>query len=376
MDPRIMPYVVDWRSAPDLRPIVQRAVQALAEGQVVAFPTETTYTLAASVLIPNAVERLLRTKKSPQGPLTLGVRGACGALDWVPQMSPLGRRLARRLWPGPVTLVFGQAVEHGRMRELTESVREQVCPSGSLRLRMPAHQAPLSVMQLFSDPLVLSSAHPLESPPATTAQAVVETLGDGVDLIIDDGPTRLAQPSTVVSVEGNSWSVLREGPITAEQVAQQTTCLVIFVCTGNTCRSPLAEVLFKKRLAERLGCEVNELVNRGFLVISAGLAAMMGGPAAEEAVEVARSLGADLAGHRSRPLTPHLAAQADFLVAMTRSHQLALVEGFPELGTTPRLLSPCGTDVADPIGSELPVYRECAEQIESYLDDLLAGVVN
>ncbi len=370
-----MPDVVDWRSDPDLRPIVQRAARALAEGQVVAFPTETVYALAANVLIPESVERLLLAKKRPQAPLTVAVRGTSEALDWVPQMSRLGCRLGRRLWPGPVTLVFGDGVEQGLVSRLADSVRKQVCPAGSLGLRMPAHRAPLAVMQLFSGPLILTSAHPEGSPPATTAQAVVEALGDGVDLVIDDGPTRLGQPSTVVRVDGNSWSLLREGPITAEQVAQQTTCLVIFVCTGNTCRSPLAEALFKKRLAERLGCEANELVQRGFLVISAGLAAMMAGQAAAEAVEVARSLGADLAAHRSRPLTPALAAQADFLVAMTRGHLLALVDGFPELGTTPRLLSPQGTDVADPIGSELPVYRECAEQIDKYLDDLLTEVM-
>jgi protein-tyrosine-phosphatase len=134
--------------------------------------------------------------------------------------------------------------------------------------------------------------------------------------------------------------------------------------------------LFKKRLANHLGCEVNDLIKRGFLVISAGVAAILGGPAAEEAVEVARSLGADLANHRSRPLAAQLAAQADFLVAMTRSHLMALVEAYPELGTTPCLLSPQGNDIADPIGSELAVYRECAQQIEYCLNDLLARVVS
>ena len=99
---------------------------------------------------------------------------------------------------------------------------------------------------------------------------------------------------------------------------QQAACLVVFVCTGNTCRSPLAEALCKARLAERLGCTAADLPGRGFHVYSAGLAAMTGGPAAEEAVDVARAYGADLTTHASRPLTADLAAQADYLVAMTR----------------------------------------------------------
>src|SRR5690348_15955085 len=101
-----MPEVLDWRSAADPRPIVHRAAQALAEGEVVAFPTDTVYALAASALIPEAVDKLGRCKTLPiDRPLTLVVRGAGEALDWAPGMSPLGRRLARRCWPGPVTLV-------------------------------------------------------------------------------------------------------------------------------------------------------------------------------------------------------------------------------------------------------------------------------
>jgi tRNA threonylcarbamoyl adenosine modification protein (Sua5/YciO/YrdC/YwlC family) len=368
-----MPEVLDWRTAADPRPLVHRAARALAEGEVVAFPTDTVYALAASALIPEAVERLCRsTKRGDDRPLTLAVRGAGEALDWVPDMSALGRRLARRCWPGPVTLVFGGADE-GVVSRLPESVRRRVYPSGAVGLRSPAHRAILGAMQLLPGPLVLSSANPTGAPPATTAGAVVESLGAEVPLVIDDGPTELGRASTVVRVDGGAWSVLREGPMSAEEVGQQTACLTVFVCTGNTCRSPLAEALFKKKLADRLGCPVEELPRRGFLVISAGLAAMMGGAAADEAVEVARDYGADLSGHVSRPLTPELAAQADFLVAMTRGHLLALAGNFAG-GARPRLLSPAGEDVGDPIGCERPVYRECAGQIWDCLDHLAAEI--
>jgi protein-tyrosine phosphatase len=369
-----MPEVLDWRNAADPRPLVHRAAQALAEGELVAFPTDTVYALAASALVPEAVEKLCRSKKRDDDrPMTLAVRGAGDALDWVPGMSPLGRRLTRRCWPGPVTFVFGGA-DGGLASRLSEPVRRRVCPSGSVGLRAPAHRAVLGALQLLPGPFVLSSANPTGAPPATTAPAVVEALGEDVAVVLDDGPTPLGRPSTVVRVDGGAWSVLREGPVSSEDVGQQTACLVVFVCTGNTCRSPLAEGLFKRKLADRLGCAVDELPARGFLVISAGLAAMMGGAAAPEAVEAATAYGADLSGHASRPLTPELAAQADYLVAMTRGHLMSLAAGFAGVGTRARLLSPAGEDVADPIGGEQQVYRECAEQIWGCLDQLAAEI--
>ena len=100
------PVVIDIRSAEDSRDVVHRAVQALAEGKLVALPTETVYGLAASALDEQAVARLLATKQRTAGKaLTLAIKSADDVLDFVPDLSPLGRRLARRCWPGPVTMV-------------------------------------------------------------------------------------------------------------------------------------------------------------------------------------------------------------------------------------------------------------------------------
>jgi protein-tyrosine phosphatase len=197
-------------------------------------------------------------------------------------------------------------------------------------------------------------------------------MGPAVDLILDDGPSRYGQPTTVVQVNGASWKVVRAGVVSEELLRRQTSLLVIFVCTGNTCRSPLAEALCKKLLAEQLGCTIADLPGRGFLVISGGLTAMMGGGAALEAIEAARELGADLGGHRTRPLTREWAAQADCLVAMTQGHLLSLAHQFPDLLARCRLLRPDGADIPDPIGSAQEVYRQCAAEIAASVESLVA----
>jgi protein-tyrosine phosphatase len=371
-----MPEVLDWRRNEPPRLAADRAVRVLAAAGVVAFPTETVYGLAASALAPGAVDRLVHSKGRPDDkPLTLALAGAAEAVDWLPGLSPLGRRLARRCWPGPLTLVGGEGVAEGLAGRLPDAVRRRVSPVDTLGLRVPAHEAVLQVLRRLPGPLVLTSANRSGEPEAVTAEDVVRSVGEGVDLVIDDGPSHFGRASTVVRVAGASWCVLREGVVSAATLERLGGCMVVFVCTGNTCRSPLAEGLFKKLLTERLGCRADELPGRGLTVLSAGLAAGPGGPAAPEAVETARDLGADLSGHSSRPLTPELAAQADFLVAMTRGHLRAVADHFERLGARPRLLCRDGQDVPDPIGGDREVYRQCAAQIVRSLEGLAAEVL-
>jgi tRNA threonylcarbamoyl adenosine modification protein (Sua5/YciO/YrdC/YwlC family) len=367
-----MAEVLDWQNTSDPRELAQRAAQALGAGRLVAFPTETVYGLAASALDSEAVARLHRLKGGYDRLLPLAVRGPGDALDWLPGLSGLGRRLARRCWPGPLTLVSGDGVEAGLAGRLPEPVRRRVAPAGKIGLRTPAHDALLRTLRRLAGPLVFVSAdRPGQAEPVWPEQVLVN-LGDDVDVLVADGPSRFGRPATVVEVEGDRWSVVREGVVSAALVQRQSACLIVFVCTGNTCRSPLAEVLCKKLLTERLGCAAEELPQRGFLVLSAGLAAMMEGAAAEEAVRVAGAYGADLSSHRTRSLTADLVAQADHVVGMTQGHVHAVAGQFPNLGPRPRLLDPDGGDVADPVGGEHAVYEECAEQLWRHLQRFVA----
>ncbi|HEY7158708.1 MAG TPA: Sua5/YciO/YrdC/YwlC family protein [Gemmataceae bacterium] len=356
-----MPEVLDWQRVADPHAVIQYAVQSLCQGRTVAFPGETGYALAASGLAPEAVRQLPGAAEGEA--LTLAVRGPAEACDWAPAMSPLARRLARRLWPGPVTLLVGGAIEQGLASRLAEEVRARLCLNDTLRLAQPGHELLREVLRHLPGPLVFV-------PLSGEGTAALERM----DVIVEDGPNPDAQQATLIAVNGDTWQVVQPGALSAEDIRQRTACQVVFVCTGNTCRSPLAEALCKKRLADHLGCTVEELPARGFQVLSAGVAATVGAPAAAEAETVARSYGADLSAHRSQPLTLELAARTDYLVGMTQGHLHALTDYFGHLGATTRLLDPDG-DIADPIGREQSIYDECGQQIWRHLESFVAEIV-
>jgi protein-tyrosine phosphatase len=356
-----MPEIVAWHGGEPAE-VLSRAVGALAEGRLVALPTESTYELAGSALAPAAVARL-REAAGGAEPVAVVLTGSAEALDWLPQMNPLGRRLLRKFGPGDWKLIADGGAELGLLGRLPEPVRETLCRECHLALRWPAHPAWAWVQRLLKQPLASVGS----APPAADATGTAEVLGDRVAVVIDDGPCPFGTPTTVIRVTGNRWEIERPGGVSDRAVEKLALCRLLFICTGNTCRSPMAAALAERLLADRLGCEPADLRRHGFHVQSAGLAAMMGAAAAESAAVAVGEWGADLSGHRSRPLTLELLTASDHVFAMTDSHLRAL-EGVdvPDLPVA-RLLSPEGQDVADPIGAEPEVYRACAREILGHL---------
>ncbi|MEQ8848329.1 L-threonylcarbamoyladenylate synthase [Botrimarina sp.] len=368
--------VIDVARADDVRDVVHRAVQALAEGKLVGLPTETVYGAAASATHPDAVSRLAEAKgRGDRTPFALAVKSADDAEDYAPGWNPMARRLARRCWPGPVTLVVDANRDEGLVGRLPESTLRRVCPEGTIGLRSPANELVQAILRMLAGPVVLTSANRAGRPDATTAAQCVEALGDSLDLVLDDGPSRYGQPSSVVRVTSEGLEVLREGVVGRPTLERLSRYIVVFICTGNTCRSPMAEVLMRRRLAQRLRVADDELEARGVMVASAGIAAGPGSPASPEAVELMKEQGLSLAAHASQQLSEHLVRHADLLVAMTPSHVESVVSLWPEAAGRVKLLDPSGGPIADPIGGPIDVYRRCAEQIDALVERLAGRVV-
>ncbi len=146
---------------------------------------------------------------------------------------------------------------------------------------------------------------------------------------------------------------------------------VLFVCTGNTCRSPLAEVLFRELTRERGDYEV----------LSAGVGAFSGQPASRHGQELARERGLDLSGHRSKAVTVDLVDAATHIFAMSRGHLADLLDTYPEVEDKVFLVSEFaadddlrGRDLTDPFGGDLADYRETLSRLERLLPSVYSYI--
>jgi L-threonylcarbamoyladenylate synthase len=191
-----------------------RAVELLQRGEPVALPTETVYGLAADALDAKAVAKIFEVKKRPRfDPLIVHLPNR----DWLkkiadvpPQTHRLIERLISHFWPGPFTIVLPK-----------RKVVPDIVTAGldTVAVRMSAHPVFAEIIRAFEKPLAAPSANRFGRISPTTAEHVRDELHSRIPLIVDAGPTPHGLESTIVSVGVRKIDILRQGPITAEQLS-------------------------------------------------------------------------------------------------------------------------------------------------------------
>lgn len=345
---------------------VHRAARWLDQGKLVAFPTETVYGIGCKAE-KHTFERLNKVKgRQPDKRYTLHIGSPEQLTKYIPSKSLKAQKLVQNAFPGPVTIVF--ELDDEALRQVTESLPkdlyETLYSGQTLGVRYPACQITCEILAQAHSPIVAPSANPGGSPPATSVKEVLGYFDGEIESVVEipDFEANFKQSSTVVKVGKEDIQILREGAVPASQIQKWTTIRLLFVCTGNTCRSPMAAGFCRKYFADNLGCQVDELEHFGYIIDSAGIAACQDAPASRDAVEVCRAHEIDLSFHQSRQLTLIDIEQSDVILTMSRYHRDSIVQSFPTALEKCFMLDEVA-DIMDPMGSGIDVYRDCFQQI-------------
>lgn len=344
--PRILSSETDGRTE-----VVRCAADALARGRIVALPTETVYGLGVRQDSSEALQALRDLKgRAEDKALTIMVAEPSHAEKYVPVLPPGAEMLMEVYWPGPLTLVLPDGA------------------GGTVGLRCPADEITREILARVEAPVVVTSANRSGEDPAARAEDVAALFDEGLECIVDGGPSDLGQASTVLSIEENGvWTILRAGIVDEEALLRRLCQTILFVCTGNTCRSAMAEAIAKKLVSERFGVPLTRLPSCGFRFRSAGLFAQGGAPATRFAQTAAKELGADLRAHRAQPVTQDMIEEATQIYAMTEGHLAGLLHIDPECEAKASLLDPDEKSLRDPFGGPEEEYRACAAKIQAAL---------
>lgn len=358
---------------------IRQAAEIVENGGLVAFPTETVYGIAC-LASPGPLDKLDRAKgRTPDKRYTLHISSPDNLSRYVPSIGARAKKLIANAWPGPLTIVFG--LDAGSVNTMSSLLPAEsfnaLYTDMTIGVRCPDNLIASKLLESIKGPVVAPSANLTGSRPAVDAQQVLAQLDGEIDMILDGGQwagCKYDQSSTVISFAGDKLDVLRQGVIKSGQIEQMSSIQICFVCTGNTCRSPMAAAFCKKILAEKNNCNIDELDEFGYKIASAAMMNAWQSPASPEVIEICDEKGIDMTGHRSRTLELPDVRDCDFIFVMTHTHLEHLLQIWPGAESKCALLDPKG-DIADPIGAGKRIYSACALQIENAVERRLCEIM-
>ncbi len=211
---------------------IAKAVELLNQGRLVAFPTETVYGLGADAGSAEAVTGIFKAKGRPvDHPLIVHIASSTQLSDWANMVPETAQRLAKRFWPGPLTLI---------LKKRPEVPNEVTGGQDTVGLRIPDNPVALRLLRAFGGGIAAPSANRFKRVSPTQASHVAEELDGLVDLILDGGPCRVGVESTIIDLSGASPLLLRPGSISKAEIEQVLQCELTEISTTNndTPRAP------------------------------------------------------------------------------------------------------------------------------------------
>jgi len=355
---------------------IKDAASLIDDGGLVAFPTETVYGIACRVKT-DSLARLNNIKgRDPTKYYTLHIGQKNDVKKYVPTIGLRAEKLIKNAWPGPLTIIFEldrKDIDKQR-KNLEREFFKSVYKNNSIGIRCPDNPIATMLLQSTNSPVVAPSANIAGQSPAVDADQALAQLSGQIELLLDAGPCKYKKSSTVVKIGNMGIEILRPGVYSQAQLDAMSVVKFLFVCTGNTCRSPMAEGIFRKYLAEKLKCKVDQLNKVGYKICSAGVMDVAGVPASAEAIAACAAKGIDLTAHRNQGLSKELIEESDLIFAMERMHQDNIIALSHEAANKCFLLAG-DTGIADPIGHSQEFFNSCSDIIEAAVKNKISELV-
>jgi L-threonylcarbamoyladenylate synthase len=350
--------------------ILKRAADIISGGGILVYPTDTLYGFGVDARNKVALNRLYDLKgRDETKPVSIIVKNINQAETLVGTVTEFERYMFQKLMPGKTTLIL-------KKRKKIDS--QQLNLFRKIGFRIPHSKICKQLTELTNTPVTSTSVNISTKDNLTSISEIKALFNDKVDVILNIGPLKSSKGSTVIDLSVGQPTILRAGDISAKELENilgfpllsnyPDKFVITFVCSGNICRSPMAEGLLKRKIAQSKYKSVIEINSAGTLNIADAHPTL-------EAMDVAHNDGLNLTEHLSRGLNKSIIHQSNLVLCMALDHIHYIQENFPEYRSRAKLLKQINIDsklsnpsIPDPIGQSLSYYEKIYKQISNEID--------